>query len=61
MDRYIHTDSVQKSSPSFGLYRSFSEVQSVSYIITILFRSPVHLLDYTIPFQTGILKMIIII
>jgi high-affinity nickel permease len=45
-----YTDAFQKTSPSFRLYRSMSEVQSAFYIIPILFRSPFCLLDYTDPF-----------
>ena len=47
----IYTDPFHKSIPSFRLYWSFSEIQSVFYIMPILFRSPFRLLDYTDPFE----------
>jgi hypothetical protein len=49
-----YTDPFQKSIPSFELYHSMSEVQSILYIIPILFRSPVCLLYYTVPCQKSI-------
>ena len=60
----FYTVPCQKSSPSFKLYgsmsevqsvfyaiRSMSEVQFVFYIIRFHVRSPVRLLDYTVPCQ----------
>ena len=41
----------QKSSPYFRLYHSVSEFQSVFYTLPFHLRSPVRLLDYTVPFQ----------